>query len=110
MNNLYLKMLVCTALTAFSIGSASAAQWTPSVLVDLVYSYDNGSLFVRFNTTQVDPDSCGNAFYYAVPFDAPNMEKMFAILLTSKSTGTPVKAYLSGCSGAWPVITRLQLL
>ena len=91
------------------LNSSLAGVWTTSTTVKLVYIYSTGAIFVRLESPAVNPDACTGSFYYQIPATVAANKELYQMLLTAKAANQQVKAYVAGCSGAWPQIHHLQM-
>ena len=116
------SILLPLALTSFA---ASAGGWTEAEKVTLIHPYGNltagaaTSILIRLENSPADnsgvgfnPDGCSGNFYYSLTSANSAFDVIFAQLLAAQTTDTPIRLYLSGCSGAgsngWPVILHSQ--
>jgi len=81
--------------------SAQAAGGTDYKTISEIFTYPDGLVRVKFTTSHLDPDGCGNANYAWLPANAD--KNMYATLLSAFVSGKQVSMFITGCFSQYNV-------
>lgn len=86
-------LLVIAGCLIFSQVEASGV-WTPKTTVDIVYPYDDGSVYVYLADTSTNPAGCKHSSLLRVSEDNIGIDRIYSAFLAALTAGKSVTVYV----------------
>ncbi len=98
MKKIVLILLMVLPVTCF------AGEWTSWGNVTQIYPYPEREIVYIKHSNVINPDSCSNTSFYALPKSNAMFSEIYSLFLTGHSAKKQINIYINGCEGNYPKI------
>ena len=107
---LWARLFIFAIPMVLLLPTPARADTTINMKIDLLQHYRSHSgVLVRLAGTMPDPDGCGRTDWYILPDNITRAAFIQSMLLTARSTGTPVWMTIGGCLEGLPRILDITM-
>lgn len=106
-----MKFLITLLMLILSVNVYADEETSWGKVTEVWSGYGNGMILFKLDIPHENPKSCSATTFYSVSAEKSDTSKFISILLTAKSSNSPVKLMLStaDCFSGYPMALRIGL-